>query len=68
MANTATSAPESKSFYIDASDRRARLVRRKIVYGLTLLAVCVVLGVVIALVLSLGIAVAMQTLWDAVRG
>ncbi len=68
MADTTTSAPDRKSFYIDASERRARLVRRKVFCALTLLAVCVVLGIVIALVLSLGIAVAMQTLWNAVRG
>jgi hypothetical protein len=65
MAVTST---ETKSYYIDASGRRARELRRKVVFALTLVFLCVMLGVVIALVVSFGLSVAMQFLWNSVRG
>ncbi|MER3395493.1 MAG: hypothetical protein C4318_06255 [Acidimicrobiia bacterium] len=63
-----TASLESKSFYADNSRQRARELRRKIVYALTLAALCVVLGIAIAILVSFIASLGIQFLWNSVRG
>lgn len=44
------------------------MLRRKIVFAATLVLLCVVLGIAIAVVAAFGLSVALQFLWNSVRG